>query len=237
MMIRYLFFSMLMTAVVAAGSLAPTIAGADPVRRPKVAPVMTASEEAEIDALADRDIPEAFNRLKDPAIRLKKDVAYVAVERIFKHRRTEAVAYAERILQGPLTEVAAGRKISRGNDFSVATKVFEVFPEEAAERLPSLYGKSDGITRGNIVRAAGGVDGGTPIESLLTTALDDNTDAETASLEDSGPPLRVCDLAYNQLVLRHQIRDVLRTISPGHRIEVRDHHIAILKERLQTRSR
>jgi len=235
-MIRYLFFSMLMMAVLAANPLGPTTAAAAPVRRPDVAPVFTPAEEAKIAALATRGIPDAFTRLNDPAIRLKKEVAYLAVERAFGHRRTEALAYAERILEEPLIEVVEGRRVSRGEAFSVARKVFEVFPDEAAQRLSALYQQSDGMTRGNIVRASGGIDAGPLIESLLTAALDDTADAETEPVEQVGPLMRVCDLAYNQLVLRHEIQNVLRTISPGHRIEVRDHHIALLKERLRAYS-
>ena len=47
--------------------------------------------------------------------------------------------------------------------------------------------------------------------------------------ESVGDPLRVCDVAYNQIVLHFEIQNVLRTIGTVHRIEVRDYHIDKLK--------
>lgn len=44
--------------------------------------------------------------------------------------------------------------------------------------------------------------------------------------------MRICDLAYNQLVLRYRLKNVLRTIGPVHRIETQDSHIEILKGKL-----
>ena len=44
--------------------------------------------------------------------------------------------------------------------------------------------------------------------------------------------MRICDVAYNQLVLRYRIKNVLRTIGPIYRPENRDYHISVLKGRL-----
>ncbi len=71
-------------------------------------------------------------------------------------------------------------------------------------------------------------------EDILIEALNDKSigsDEETG--ETDGEPMRVCDLAYNQLVLRNEITGVLRTLGPIHRIEVRDYHIEILKSKLK----
>ena len=49
------------------------------------------------------------------------------------------------------------------------------------------------------------------------------------SLTPWANPLRVCDVAYNLIVLHYGIQNVLRTIGTVHRIEVRDYHIDKLK--------
>jgi hypothetical protein len=95
--------------------------------------------------------------------------------------------------------------------------------------LVSRYGESGTVTKGNIIQAAGSVAGGQEIRRLLTQALDDSSVYEEENPDAIGSPLRICDLAYNQLVLRYNIRNVLRTISPSHSIKNRDHHIGILK--------
>ena len=65
---------------------------------------------------------------------------------------------------------------------------------------------------------------------LLIQALDDKSVYEEENPEV--PSAYLCAsvmLAYNQLVLRYKIRNVLRTISPAHRIEDRDYHIGVMK--------
>ena len=47
--------------------------------------------------------------------------------------------------------------------------------------------------------------------------------------ETVGEPLRICDVAYNQLVLRYNVKGVLRVIGTIHKIDVRNYHIEKLK--------
>jgi hypothetical protein len=67
---------------------------------------------------------------------------------------------------------------------------------------------------------------------LLTEALHDTSICQDLSGEALGEPLRICDMAYNQLMIRYSIKDVMRTIGTGHSIEVRDHHIRVLEDKL-----
>ena len=85
------------------------------------------------------------------------------------------------------------------------------------------------MTKANIIRVSGGVSGGPEIRQLLIQALSDTTFCEEETPDSVGERMRICDVAYNQLVLRYGIRNVLRTISPAHRINNRDYHISILK--------
>jgi len=77
------------------------------------------------------------------------------------------------------------------------------------------------------------VAGGQEIKHLLIEALDDVASYGELAPDDMGEPLRVCDMAYNQLVLRYSIRNVHRTIGPGNIIETRDQLIDILKGVIQ----
>jgi hypothetical protein len=47
--------------------------------------------------------------------------------------------------------------------------------------------------------------------------------------ESLGDPLRLCDVAYNQIVLHFEIQNALRTIGTVHKIEIRDYHIDKVK--------
>ena len=160
---------------------------------------------------------------------VNRDLTYKAIYIAYIDRKAEAISLAQVYLMSPLIEYVDGRQVSIVRDFNVAKKIFEVFPDEATPILITLYNRSDEITRGNIIRALGGVSGGHLIKDLLVKALDDKSFAEEETPDVSGEPLRVCDMAYNQIVLRYGVRNVLRTISSAHKIETRDYHINILR--------
>jgi hypothetical protein len=129
---------------------------------------------------------------------------------------------------GPAIDVRS-KVVSRQTDIYIARKIFQVFPEDATKKLTMLYDRGDAITKGNVIMASGSVAGGPTIRNLLIRALDNKIFCEEQTEETLGEPMRVSDVAYNQLVLRYGIKDVLRTIGPSHSIEVRDYHIALLK--------
>ncbi len=95
-------------------------------------------------------------------------------------------------------------------------------------KLLAGYEDGDSITKCNVIRASGNVEGA-PIKALLIGALNDKSSCEDRHAEMIGDSLRICDMAYNQFVLRYKTKNVLRTIGTVHRIEIRDYHISILK--------
>jgi hypothetical protein len=72
--------------------------------------------------------------------------------------------------------------------------------------------------------------GGQSIRELLIDALDDEAFCEDTDPESIGKPLRICDVAYNQLVIRYKIKKVQRVIGSIHAIDMRNQHIRILKD-------
>ena len=145
------------------------------------------------------------------------------------------ITMALNTLSMPDREVIGGEIVDRSQAHYVAKQILQVFPKMATRELLKMYKNADSITRGNIIRAAGNVAGGSKIKKLLIRALDDKEFCEYKYLEMEGEPLRVCDVAYNQLVLRYEINDALRTIGTEFRVEVRDYHIDNLKKMVTNR--
>ena len=204
-------------------------AGAVEPQRPDINKTFSQEKEAKIQALKSLGTEEAFERLMDSDFMINRDLTYKAIYIAYMDRKAEAISLAQAYLMSPLIEYVDGRQVSIVREFNVAKKIFEVFPDEATPILINLYKRSDEIARGNIIRALGEVSGGPSIKDLLVKALDNKSFAEEEAPDMSGEPLRVCDMAYNQMVLRYGVRNVLRTISPAHKIEMRDYHINILK--------
>jgi len=173
---------------------------------------------------------DAFEELKGPEFLGDEELMNEAVYESFKTRRAEGIALVVHNLSLPLKSPGSGQGVRRARDLYVARKLVEAFPDEATPVLLDLYGKGDATTRGNVVRVSGMLSG-EAARDLLLKALYDKTFCDSADPEVEGPPMRVCDLAYNQLVLRYRIRNVLRTIGPIDRIEVRDLQIDNLKWR------
>jgi len=216
---------LLASTVFAGGVLEP--------RRPKVDTVFDKTREDRLKTLPGLATEECFEELKEPNFLVNQDFMHKGIYLAFNSRRQAALTRAMACLRLPEKEVGGGgRVLSRSRDLYVARKVLQVFPDEAADGLPNLYRSGDAITRGNVIRAAGGVAGGLPVRGLLVDALDDTEFCEEEYPEISGEPLRICDVAYNQLVLRYQLKDVLRTIGTIDRLEIRDYHIGVLKEQL-----
>ena len=197
--------------------------------RPNVNKMFDAGKEEGINGLTGLSAQEVFEKLKTAEYLLNTDLAYKAVYKSFVARKQEGLNLAVAYLRSPLKEVVGDRVVSRLRDFTAAKRIFETFPEDAALLLVPLYERSDVIMKGNIIQAIGNVAGGEEIKKLLMRGLDDTSVYEEEDPDALGYPLRVCDLAYNQLVIRYNIRNVLRTISPSHRTETRDYHIGVLK--------
>jgi hypothetical protein len=205
-------------------------AAAEP-RKPSVTGILDGKKELRINQIYLRPSTEAYEELKGVEFLADEDFANKAVYQTFHRRRMEGIELAVRKLSMPVKDFSNGRMHHRAGDIYVAGKIFEIFPDESIPILLERYRNGDATTKGNIVRASGRM-AGKPAGDLLLEALEDKTYCDPVDPEVEGPPMRVCDLAYNQLVLRHRIRNVLRTIGPNDRIDNRDYHIAILKTKL-----
>lgn len=201
--------------------------------RPDTDKAFDPGKENRIDGIAPLDTEEAFGKLKTEDFLSNPDLAYKAIYRAFHYRKAEILDFTQMYLMLPLKGVVSGENETREKDFLLSKRIFETFPEEAAPVLRVLYNNGDAVTRGNTIRAAGKVAGGQEIKHLLIEALDDVASYGELAPDDMGEPLRVCDMAYNQLVLRYSIRNVHRTIGPGNIIEVRDQLIDMLKGVIQ----
>jgi hypothetical protein len=208
-------------------------ANANEPQRPNVNLVFDADMEAKISRVASLPLKEALKQLKGSDFAVDDDMLNKAIYQSFRHRKKEAIALALNDVRAPLIEVVDGKLVNRSGDFHVAKKVLQVFPNEALVKLKKLYRAGDSTTKGNVIRVMGSMAGGQDIKDLLFNALEDRTVCGEENPEVAGDPLRICDEAYNQIVLRYKIKNVLRTIGPGHTIEVRDYHIDILKDKLK----
>ena len=198
---------------------------------PDVNGVLSPHDELRITEVAGLDPKEAFKRLKGAEFLVDEMLLPKAVYAAYKDRMAEGLDLALHQLSLPHREVINGKVLDRTAAFYVSKKILEVFPAESAEGLLELYRTGDGVVQGNVVRASGKISS-RKISQLLVKALDNQKNSEKRTPEMEGFPMRVCDEAYNQLVLRYRIMDVLRTIGNGLSHEVRDYHIDILKNRI-----
>jgi hypothetical protein len=199
---------------------------------PVVDTIFATKTEVAINELAALSTSRAFERLRDIKYLVNEKKLNKAVFKAFKQRKKEAIDRAIKSLSSPVEEVIANKVVNRSVDFYIARKILQVFPDDAVNSLLDSYESGDAITRGNIIRASGKM-ATAEIRDLLLMALDDTSFVEETYPENMGEPMRICDLAYNQLVLRYRIKDVLRSIGPVYRIENRDYHINILKKVLK----
>lgn len=199
--------------------------------RPEVNYTFDFDKEAKINNLAVSNLKEAFDMLKGTEFIIDDKFLHTAIFRAFINRKRDAILLALDALRLPVITIKDGQIVNRSDDIFIARKIFEVFPEESVDKILKFYEEGNAVARGNIIRAIGNVSG-EPIRGLLIKALDDKTFCEEENPEMVGLPLRICDVAYNQLVLRYKIKDVLRTIGNEYKVETRDYHIDILKSKL-----
>ena len=207
-------------------------ARADEPKKPVVNHTFDALKEARIQELPNLPLSTAFEQLKGIDYFVNEPFLHKGIFTAFEFRKKEAIDFAINYLKLPVKEMIGGKSVSRGDDFHVAKKILHVFPDEAVDSLLELYSTGDAVAKGNVIRSSGKMAGGQAIRNLLIEALDDKTFCEERYPEILGEPLRICDVAYNQILLRYMIRNALRTIGTAHRIEIRDYHIDILKSRL-----
>jgi len=215
-----------------AGCLASlvVVAWAFEPQKPDVHRVFDNKKEDVINKTSTLPSAEVLERLKGVDFIGEEEFLNKTIHKSFRHRKDEGVALSLQNLSLPQRENVNGREVYRTRDFYIGKKIFEVFPEESIPRLLKLYETGDATTRGNVLRVCGNL-AGPEITALLVNALDDKTFCDPEDDEVEGLPMRLCDVAYNQLVLRYRIKNVLRTIGPIYRPETRDYHISVLKGR------
>jgi len=200
--------------------------------KPDVTQSFDSEKEAKISAVMNLTTKEAFEQLKGVDFVVDKDLLHKAIFKTFEYRKKEGIDHALRLIKSPPKEMVEGIFVNRADDFYIAKNILEVFPNESAGRLSRLYARGNAVVKGNVIRASGKING-KAITELLVKALDNKHFCEEETPDMEGIPLRICDEAYNQLVLRYKVENVLRTIGNVYTIEVRDHHIDILKTKLK----
>jgi hypothetical protein len=201
-------------------------------QRPNFDHVFNAEKEAKISQISNLSSDQVFEKLKSMDFFIDEEFMLKSIFIAYRHRRGEAIDLALYFITLPeREEINNSDLIDRTKEHYVSKNILKAFPHASIDKLVELYDNGDSVTRGNIVRAIGQMAGDQP-RKMLMDALYDKTIFDEEDSEMVGEPLRICDLAYNQLVLRYKIKDVLRTIGCSHRIETRDYHIDILKNRL-----
>ncbi len=209
-------------------------ASAQEPEKPVVDASISAAKEAKIDVLLGLSAEEVVQGLKDPDFLFDKEALYRAIFAALSGKEQEAITLALNKISSLDLNLRDVVQLQKEKDtLYVCKKILEVFADQAAERIVYIYANSTAEAKGNIIQAMGNVAGGEVIRDLLITALNDQHLCGEEYPEMEGMPMRICDKAYNQLVLRYQVQDVLRTLGLFHKIEMRDYHIAVLKNKLK----
>lgn len=195
--------------------------------------VFDADKENKIKDLSGLNTEDALKKMKGDDFICNADLLYKAIYKTFNSKKGEVLTLVGQTLSLPLTQPVEGDADNTQRDFLVSKRILETFPDDAVDLLLSLYDSGDSTARGNAIRASGKVAGGKAVKNLLIAALDDTDTYEEPNSDDLGDPRRVCDIAYNELVLRYAIKNVHRTIGPALSCEVRDQLISILKTKFK----
>jgi hypothetical protein len=212
-------------------ALLTTVSMASEPKRTEFDRALDRNKENAIQYTSNLSATEVFERLKDVDYIADEYYMKKTIYKSFQHREINGIDLSLQKLSLPEKEFTNGKAIHRSMDLYVVKRILESFPETSIPKLLKLYESGDAVTKGNVLRVSGKLEG-PAVDGLLINALSDKTVCDQQDPEADGPPMRLCDLAYNQLVMRFQVMNVLRTIGPVHMIENRDYHIAVLKGRL-----
>ena len=186
----------------------------------------------ELISLSSLAVAEAFEKLKDPSYFVDSKVLEKAVQAAFSGRQPEAISFAMNALRVPRIQVVDGKRINRFADLRVAKNIFLQFQDEAIIVLVKEFHKGAPVLRCNIIQMLGAMGQQKKAREILVSALNDTAMCEDELAEGEGISMRVCDEAYNQLILRKHTKGTLRSIGPVHKVEDRNYHIGILKNNL-----
>lgn len=196
---------------------------------PKVNQQFSLEKENRIMQLEVLSVPDVFDNLRSTEFFDEEAYLNKAIYVSLGPRSTESLQVALGYVRSSQIQIS----LEASQNLYLAKKFFQIFPDESLESLLDLYSSGGPKTRRNVIYAIGQMAGSeAAIKALLIHALDDGDYGEASTPESIGEPLRVCDMAYNQLVIRYNVKDVLRTIGTIHSIEVRDFNIDKLKDLL-----
>lgn len=187
---------------------------------PDVSQVFSPEKENKIQQLSGFTVDAVFDSLRSEEFFGEENYMNKAVYIAFSGRRSEAVQHALGYIRS--TQILTSAEGSK--NLYIAKKTCQIFPDEALETLLDLYYSGASKIRRNVIYVIGEMRGG-GIKGVLIDALDDTASCGDVLPESVGEPLRVCDVAYNQLVLRYHVKGVMRSIGTIHKIEVRDYNI------------
>lgn len=176
---------------------------------------------------------EAFQRLQGIDFIVDEKLLKRAIFERFGKDRKEAIDLVLNLLGYPVLWGANGEILDMSRSFYVARKIVQVFPE-SWPTLRDRFDSASPMVRGDIILLSGRVAAGPHVTNLLFDALDDKDFYGEKSEWMEGDPMRICDLAYNQLVLRFMIPSVLRSIGTVHAVADRDISIEKLKSLLKS---
>jgi len=189
---------------------------------------LSPAKEKKIQQLALMTIPEVFKSLRYTEFLDEEEYMNKAIYTAFKHRSEQAVQFA----MGYVKSIELQKSPTGTQDLYIARQTFQIFPDQSLDSLLDLYSSSGPKVRRNVILVLGQMAGGQSIRDMLINALEDESFCEEMQSESVGDPLRICDVAYNQLVLRYKIKNVPRVIGSIHTIDMRNHYIQTLKDML-----
>jgi hypothetical protein len=195
----------------------------------------TMDQERTIVELKGLQVAESFQRLTGDEFITDPKLMEAAVLELYGNDSVEAIEVALNSLREPYARIQNGEARIRNDEVYVAKKVLETFPEISRIRFVEMYTAADPIVKGNLLRAGGSLAGDNRIHELLVAALKDTTPAEPEEIQELGLPMRLCDLAYNQLMLEHRFKGIPRTLGSSHSLTARDLSIQEMKLLLSAR--
>jgi len=149
--------------------------------------------------------------------------------------RSELLALGEPVLKAmtaelrrPMADVVAGRVVDRTREVFMARRILKAIGEPALQRLLQLSGTDDPFFKRNMLYALSDFDRREAIE-ILIAALDDRDQCKKVMPETFRRPLRVCDEAYNLLVLKLSPPDLRAPLGQAHTLNQRDERVAAFK--------
>jgi PKD repeat protein len=214
-------------------SLSPLIpARSDQRRVPDIGAQLSPAREAQLEQMKNMSLIEAIEELKDVGFTMNRSYLDIGIMTALDDERPEAVAFALDSLRNPKTVQIEGETVLQVPDFLLAREILRVFSQESLPELIRLYDSGDPFLKRNVLLVLGGMPGEGIVRSRLIAALDDQSFWQDEEGVAAGVPLRVCDTAYNQLVLRYGIKNTPRKLGAAHSLETRDYHIDRLRNAL-----